>query len=112
MVTQGSKEEAAMDPMTCQEGLNMNKGQEIMVVAVQNFAQEEAATGQISTHPKTDEGVEPFMQACMKLLRNPKAIENLQALMNICTTRIDPTPRTKDVHKLYRYKKHNGREMR
>ena len=59
-----------------------------------------------------DEGVEPFLQACMKLLRNPKAVENLQELMNSYTMRLDPSPGTKDVHKLYSYKKRTGREMR
>ena len=67
---------------------------------------------QVSTHPKTDEGVEPFLQACMKLLHNPKVVENLQALMNSYIARPNPTPRTKDVHKIYWYKKHTGREMR
>ena len=44
MVTQGPKEKAARDPLTCQEGVNMKKGQETMVVADQGFAQKEAAT--------------------------------------------------------------------
>ena len=48
----------------------------------------------------------------MKLLRNPKAVENLQALVTSCATRPDLTPGTKDVHKLYSYKKRTGREMR
>ena len=80
-----------------------------MAVTDQDFAQKEAATAQTPTHPKTNEGVEPFLQACMKLLRNLKAIENLQELMNRCATQPNST---KDVHKLYRYKKHTGREMR
>ena len=83
-----------------------------MAIANQDLAQRVAATAQVPTHPKIDEGVEPFLQACLKLLRNPKTIENLQALMNNCATQPDLTPGTKDVHKLYRYKKCTGREMR
>ena len=63
-----------MDPLTHQEGSNMKKGQEPMAIADQDFAKEEEATAQAPTHPKTDEGVEPFLQACMKLLHNPKAV--------------------------------------
>ena len=48
----------------------------------------------------------------MKLLRNPKVVENLQALIYRCATRPIPPPKIKDTHKLCRYKKHTGREMR
>ena len=98
--------------MAYQEGSNIKKGQETMAVANQDLAQKVAATAQAPTHPKIDEGVKPFLQACMKLLHNPKVIENLQALMNSCAVWPDLTSRTKDVHKLYRYKKCTGREMR
>ena len=105
MVTWGSKEEAARDPLTYHEGSNLKKGQETMVVADQDLAQKVAAIAQVPTHPKTDEGVEPFLQECMKLLHNPKAIENFHALMNSYAAQPDLTPGTKYVHKLYRYKK-------
>ena len=52
------------------------------------------------------------MQACMKLLRNPKAVDNLQELIDSFIARPNLTLEVKDVHKLYRYKKHIGREMR
>ena len=48
----------------------------------------------------------------MKLLRNPKAMENLQALIYSCATQPSIPSKIKDVHKIYRYKKHTGREMR
>ena len=48
----------------------------------------------------------------MKLLHNPKAIENFHALMNSYAAQPDLTPGTKYVHKLYRYKKCTRREMR
>ena len=51
------------------------------------------------------------MQACMKLLRNPKAVENLQALIDSYAAQPNLPPKVKDVHKLYRYKKHTGRKM-
>lgn len=47
----------------------------------------------------------------MKLLCNPKAVENLQALIDSCAARPNLTSEVKDVHKLYRYKKRTGREM-
>ena len=61
MVTRRSKEEAARDPLTCQGGLNIKRGQETMALADQNLAQKVAAIVQVPTHPKTDEGVEPFL---------------------------------------------------
>ena len=48
----------------------------------------------------------------MKLLCNPKAVKNLQALIDSCAARPNLPPEVKDVHKLYRYKKHTRREMR
>ena len=48
----------------------------------------------------------------MKLLRNPKAMENIQALIDSCATRPILPPKFKDVRNLYRYKKHTSREMR
>ena len=61
MATRGPKEEAAMDPLTRQEGSNMKKRQETMAAVGQDFVQDEAATVQVPTHPKTDEGVKPFL---------------------------------------------------
>ena len=48
----------------------------------------------------------------MKLLRNQKVVDNLQALIDSCTERTNPPLEVKDVHKLYKHKKHTGREMR
>ena len=47
----------------------------------------------------------------MKLMRNPKVVENLQALIDSFETQPILPPEVKDVHKLYRYKKCTGREM-
>ena len=48
----------------------------------------------------------------MKLQHNPKAVENLQELIDCYIAQPNLPPEIKDVHKLYRYKKHIGREMR
>ena len=61
---------------------------------------------------KADEEVKPFLQACLKLLRNPTAVENLEALIDSYATRPILPLEVKDVHKLYRYKKRTSREMR
>ena len=51
--------------------------------------------------PQIEEGVEPFLKACLKLLRNPQAVGNLLALLNTCAAWPTLIPNTKDVHKLY-----------
>ena len=62
--------------------------------------------------PQVEKGVEPFLKACLKLLRNPQAVGNLLALLNTRTAQPTLIPKTKDVHKLYSYKKRTTREMR
>ena len=51
--------------------------------------------------PHIEEGVEPFLKACLKLLRNLQVVGNLLALLNTCVARPTLIPETKDVHKLY-----------
>ena len=48
----------------------------------------------------------------MKVLRNQKVVENLQALIDSYIERTNPPIEVKDVHKLYKHKKRTGREMR
>ena len=62
--------------------------------------------------PQIEEWVEPFLKACLKLLWNPYAVGNLQALPNTYVVQTNMILETKDVNKLYIYKKHIGREMR
>ena len=42
---------------------------------------------------------------------NQKAVENLQALLNIYVERTNPPLEVKDVNTLYKYKKRTNREM-
>lgn len=55
--------------------------------------------------------VKPLLQACMKLLHNHKVVENIQALIDSYIEKINPPTEVKDVHKLYKHKKHTGQEM-
>ena len=48
------------------------------------------------------EEIRPFIHACIKLLRNQQAIENVQALLNGCTEIACPTTQVKNEHKLYK----------
>lgn len=61
--------------------------------------------------PKSDEAVKPFLQACMKLLCNQKAMDNLQALIYSCVENVSPQPDVKTVNKLYKNKKRAGVEI-
>ena len=117
MATRGTEEEVAMEPLiwqivSKQEGLDLEKGKETCVTDRKDFSDVEVATARPPTNLKIDEEVEPFLQACMKLLHNPKVVDNLQALIYSCTAWPDLPPEVNDVHKLYRYKKRTGREMR
>ena len=49
----------------------------MFIATRKDFVEVEAATAQPPANLKVDEEVEPFLQACMKLLHNPKAMENL-----------------------------------
>ena len=92
--------------------MDLKKGKETFVTTCKDFADVEATTARPLANLKADEEVEPFLQAFMKLLRNPKVVENLQALIDSYATWPNLPPEIKDVHKLYRYKKRTGREMR
>ena len=90
MATRGPEEEVAMEPLIRQsfikqEGLDLKKGKETFVAARKDFAKAEAATTHSPANLKVGEEVKPFLQACMKLLCNPKAMENLQELIDSCT---------------------------
>ena len=58
-----------------------------------------------------DEEIKPFLQACIKLLHNKKAVENLQALIDNCAEREQPMVEHWAVNKIYKNKKRTGREM-
>ena len=95
VVTQGAREELASRKGT-------------------NFKEQEplAAPTQLPTHLQKEEEVEPFLRACLKLLRRPQAVENLQELLHDCVTQPNTMAEIKEVHKLHSYKKCTGREMR
>ena len=117
MATRGTGEKVETESLirkigSKQEGLDLEKERETFIATRRDFIGTEASTSLLLANLKVDEEVKPFLQACMKLLRNPKAVQNLQALIDSCATRPTMSPDIKDVHKLYRYKKHTGREMR
>ena len=60
LVTQGAKEDLAS-----QEGVPFKEQTPLTVPT------------QPPTQPQIEEGVEPFLKACLKLLRNPQAVGNL-----------------------------------
>ena len=66
--------------------MDLKKEKEAFITACKDFAEAEASTSQLPKDLKEDEGVKPFLQACMKLLCNLRAMENLQALIDSCTT--------------------------
>ena len=76
------------------------RGKETFIITCKDFADAEATTARPPANLKADEEVETFLQACMKLLRNPKAVENLQALIDSCATRSNLTPEVKYGHNL------------
>ena len=61
-----------------QEGLDLKKEKETFVTARKDFAEVEASTSQSTEDLKADEEVKPFLQECMKLLRNPKDVGNIR----------------------------------
>ena len=81
--------------------MDLKKEKETFFTAHKDFAEVEASTSQPSGNLKIDEEVKPFLQACMKLLHNPKAMENLQALIDSYAAQPSLPPEIKDVHKLY-----------
>ena len=91
--------------------MDLSKEKETFIAACKDFAKAKASTSQTPVNLKADEEVMPFLQACMKLLRNPMTVEKLQALIDSCVAWPSLPLEIKDVHKLYRYKKWTGREM-
>ena len=95
MATRGPGEKTATEPLIRQEvikkeGLDLKKEKETFVAANKDFAKVEASTSQPPGDLKADEEVKPFLHACMKLLRNPKAMENLQASIDSCVEQPSP----------------------
>lgn len=52
-----------------------------------------------------------FLQTCMKLLRDQKAVEGLQKLIDNCASKENPQHEKFIVNKVNKNKKRNGREM-
>lgn len=116
MATAAAEEKVAAKPLIRkavikQEGLDLQKEKETFVAARKYFDNVEVSTSQAPANFNVDDEVKPFLQAYMKLLHNQRAIENLQALINSCTKITNPPLEVKDVHKLYKHKKHTDREM-
>ena len=81
--------------------MDLKNGKETFFIARKDFSEVEAATARSPTNLKADEEVEPFLQTCMKLLHNPKVVENLQALIDSFATQPNLPPEVKDVHNFY-----------
>lgn len=116
MATGGAKERVVVEPFIRKatikkERLNLQKEKETFIESHKYFTKDEASTSKAPTSLRVDDEVKPFVQACMKLLPNQKAVENLQALIDSCAERTNPPIEVKYVHKLYKNKKHIGREM-
>ena len=82
LATRGTGEKVEIEPLihkavSKQEGLDLDKEREIFIAARRDFIETEASTSLLPTNLKVDEEVKPFLQACMKLLHNPKAMQNL-----------------------------------
>ena len=66
--------------------MDIKKEKEKFIAARKDFTEEEVSTLQPLEDLKIDEEFKPFLRACMKLLRNPRAVENLQELIGSCAT--------------------------
>ena len=116
MATRGDVEKSKAEPLirkatVKQEGLDLQKEKETFVTAWQYCAKAEAPTPHARANPKANDEVKPFLQVCLKLLRNQRAVENLQTLIDSCTEKTALAMEVKDVHKLYKHKRHTGREI-
>ena len=60
---------------------------------------------------KAYDEVKTFVQACIEILCNQKAVDNLQALIDNCTEKEVSRIKTKAMNKVYKQKKRTGREM-
>lgn len=93
------------------ESLDLQREKETFIEALKDFTKDEASTFKAPTNLKVDSEVKPFIQACMKFLCNHKAVENLQALTDSYANKTNTPVEVKYFHKLYKNKKHTGREM-
>ena len=78
---------------------------------MKDFAAPGASTSKSIIEPKMYDEVKPFLQACIKLLCNHKAVDNLQAWIDSCAKKGVPRTETKVVNKIYKNKKRTGWEM-
>ena len=53
-----------------------------------------------------------LLQACIKLLRNKKVVENLETLIDNCIEKDQPHVEKKVVNKIHNNKRRTGQEMR
>ena len=81
LAIRGTGEKVETEPLihkavSKQEGMDLDKERETFILAHRDFI-ERASTSLLPMNLKVDEEVKPFLQACMKLLHNPKAMQNL-----------------------------------
>ena len=91
--------------------MDLQREKDTFVATRQDFAQVEASAPQNPTDSRAEDKVKPFLQACMNMLRNQQAVENLQALLDGCVGKADLVAQVKDVHKLNEQKRRIVREM-
>ena len=113
MATGGSTERAEMESLihkvaTKPKGMAFQKEKETSVASRKHCAKNETS----APNSGIEDEVKPFLQVCMKLLHNQQVVENLQAILDGCTGKVDPVTKIKDVHKIYEQKRCTSCEMR
>lgn len=98
-------------------GFDLNKEKETFMEAKRRFADIGASTSraqnictgkpaEISIAQETDPSLlTSFLQTCMKLLRDQKAVEGLQELIDNCTSKGKSLPEQHAVHKITKVRK-------
>ena len=73
------------------EELNLQCEKDTFVEVKKGFAEASTSTSSRTMDvARVDEEIKPFLQACIKLLHNKKAVENLQALIDNCAEKEQP----------------------
>lgn len=93
-------------------GFYLQCAKDTFVEAWKGFAEGSALTsGRPMKEAGVDDEIKSFWQACIKLLRNKKVVENLQAMIDNYTEKEQPLIEQRVVNKIYKNKKRMGREM-
>ena len=91
LAIRGTGEKVETEPLihkvvSKQEGLDLDKSRETFMEARRDFLEIKESSSLLLEGLKVAEEVKPFLQACMKLIRNPRVVQSLQALIDSCAT--------------------------